>query len=100
MIFFYGKETLKEGLKTYFAKYSFKNTVLSDFVNELANAAVKVGAVVSPQEMINWSEQWLKTAGCAKISLEYQNNEGILESVKVKQTPYNVEKVTENRLRA
>lgn len=81
MIFFYGKETLKEGLKTYFAKYSFKNTVLSDFVNELANAAVKVGAVKSAEEMINWSEQWLKTAGCAKISLEYKTNEGVLESV-------------------
>jgi aminopeptidase N len=65
MIFFYGRETLKEGLKTYFDKYSFKNTVLSDFVTELANAAVKVGAVESAADMINWSESWLKTAGCA-----------------------------------
>lgn len=100
MIFYYGKETLKEGLKTYFAKYSFKNTVLTDFVQELANAAFKVGAVKSPQDMISWSDQWLKTAGCAQISLDYHSNEGILEYVKVKQSPYNIEKVPENRLRA
>lgn len=39
MIYFYGRETFELGLKTYFAKHKFKNTVLSDFVDELASAA-------------------------------------------------------------
>jgi len=45
MIYFFGTKTLKEGLKTYFGKFSFKNTVLDDFVKELAIAAKSTGAV-------------------------------------------------------
>ena len=41
MVFFLGKDLLKEGLKTYFKKYSYKNTVLDDFIAELAAAAKK-----------------------------------------------------------
>jgi aminopeptidase N len=37
-VFFFGKDILKEGLKTYFAKYAFKNTQLKDFIAEMANA--------------------------------------------------------------
>lgn len=42
-----------------------------DFVQELASAAKKTGAVESEAEMIAWSESWLKSAGCADIKLEY-----------------------------
>jgi aminopeptidase N len=56
LIFFFGKATLKEGLKTYFEKYSFKNTVLSDFVHELSIAAKNVGAVESETFMENWAD--------------------------------------------
>lgn len=38
MVFFFGKDLLKEGLKTYFAKYAYKNTELSEFIAELALA--------------------------------------------------------------
>lgn len=69
MLFMYGEDTLKEGLKTYFAKYSFKNTELKDFVIELAKGAKTVGAVKNEQEMLDWSDSWLKTAGCADIQL-------------------------------
>lgn len=51
LIYYFGKDTLKEGLKTYFAKYSFKNTVIQDFVDELAFAAKKCNKVESEQEM-------------------------------------------------
>jgi aminopeptidase N len=47
MIYFYGRETFALGLKNYFAKYSFKNTVLADFVNELALAANELRIVDS-----------------------------------------------------
>ena len=35
MVFFLGKDMMKQGLKTYFAKYSYKNTELKDFIAEL-----------------------------------------------------------------
>ena len=70
MIFYFGKETLKEGLKTYFEKYSFKNTELKDFVNELAAAATKLGKSPNEKFMVDWSESWLKSAGCAVIELD------------------------------
>jgi len=41
--FFFEQDVLKEGLKTYFAKYSFKNTVKNDFITEMGNAAKKLG---------------------------------------------------------
>ena len=59
MLYMYGDDMLKESLKTYFGKYSFKNTELKDFVNELAVAAKKTGAVKDEQEMLDWSATWL-----------------------------------------
>jgi len=56
LIYLFGKETFALGLKNYFAKHSFKNTVLSDFVNELAAAAKHLKIVQSEQEMVKWSD--------------------------------------------
>ena len=74
LIFFFGQDILKEGLKTYFAKYSFKNTQLKDFIAEMADAQKRLG--VEPEvDLAAWSESWLKTAGCALISLDYEADE-------------------------
>mmetsp|Transcript_26100 Transcript_26100/g.35623 ORF Transcript_26100/g.35623 Transcript_26100/m.35623 type:complete len:120 (-) Transcript_26100:1348-1707(-) len=43
LVFYFGMEVLKEGLATYFAKYSFKNTELHQFIGELSAAAKKLG---------------------------------------------------------
>ena len=43
MVFYIGKDILKEGLKTYFNKYRFKNTELKDFIAELNDAAQRLG---------------------------------------------------------
>ena len=43
MVFYIGKDILKEGLKTYFNKYKFRNTELSDFVAELNEASQRLG---------------------------------------------------------
>lgn len=32
MIFYWGEELLREGLKHYFARYAYKNTTLQDFI--------------------------------------------------------------------
>jgi aminopeptidase N len=99
MVFYFGKETLKEGLKTYFEKYSFKNTELSDFVNELAAAATKQGTSPNVAFMVDWAESWLKSAGCAVIELDYSITDGKYDYVRIKQTPYNKENTPENKLR-
>lgn len=99
MIFYFGKETLKKGLKSYFEKYSFKNTELKDFVNELATAATNQGTSPNVNFMINWADSWLKSAGCAVIELDYSVKDGNYEFVKVKQTPYNQQNTPDNKLR-
>jgi aminopeptidase N len=99
MIFYFGRETLKEGLKTYFSKYREKNATLSDFVRELSSAAKKYGVIEDEQFMIDWTDQWLKTAGCALIELDYTSVDGKLTGVSVKQTPYNLKNTPDNRLR-
>ena len=43
LIFFFGKEVLTAGLRTYFAKYPFMNTERKDFIFELSQAAVNLG---------------------------------------------------------
>lgn len=90
---------MKEGLKTYFEKYREKNAELEDFVKELSAAAKKVGAVKDEQFMIDWTDQWLKSAGCALLELDFTQTNGKLDSVQIKQTPYNQNNTPENRLR-
>lgn len=99
MHYMYGEDTLKEGLKTYFSKYAFKNTELQDFVTELAIAAKKTGVVKDEKEMLDWSATWLQTAGAAEIKLTHESENDKLKSVKMHQTPFNKENIKENRLR-
>ena len=84
MHYMYGEDTLKEGLKTYFAKYSFKNTELKDFVQELATAAKTTGVVKDEKEMLDWSATWLQTAGAAELELDVKETTGKIESIKMR----------------
>ena len=88
MVFYLGPDLLKEGLKTYFKKYSFKNTELKDFIAELSLAALKLGLEVNFQQ---WSDNWLKTPGCAELKLAFEQDEasGVISNLKLIQTPYN-----------
>ena len=43
MVFYIGKDILKEALKTYFVKYKFQNTNLMQFIAELNAASVRLG---------------------------------------------------------
>ena len=98
MVFYLGKDLLKEGLKTYFAKYKFKNTELKDFIAELSDAAKRLNLQVDFQE---WSDTWLTTSGCATIELEFKKDEasGNFTEFSLVQTPYNKENTPSNRLR-
>ena len=61
--FFVGEKGFANGLKSYFQKYSFKNTVRSDFTDEIANA--------SKVDLTKWTRAWLQTAGPHRIKLEW-----------------------------
>jgi len=98
MVFFLGRNVLEEGLKTYFSKYKFKNTELSEFIEELSDASKRLGLQINFKE---WSDSWLTTAGCAQIELKYERDEetGNFTSFKLVQTPYNLANTKGNRLR-
>lgn len=98
MVFYLGKDLLKEGLKTYFDKYSFKNTELKDFIAELSDAAKRLNLQVDFKE---WSDTWLTTSGCATIDLQFKRDEasGNFTECSIVQTPYNKENTPSNRLR-
>lgn len=81
---------MKEGLKTYFQKYKFKNTELSDFITELSDAAVRLGMQV---DLRAWSDSWLTSAGCSEFELVFVREggpSGLISDLKLVQTPYNI----------
>ena len=98
MIFLLGKDLLKEGLKTYFAKYSLKNTTLKQFIAELSAAAKRMNIDI---DFDAWSDSWLTKAGCSSLRLDYDRDEatGVLSNLKLIQTPHNMQNTPENRLR-
>ena len=98
MVFYLGKDILCEGLKTYFAKYKFQNTELEQFVDELRDAATRLGLQV---DFKKWAKSWIESAGCAEIELKFDRDadSGDLSNVRLVQTPYNTLNTPENRLR-
>ena len=97
MVFFLGKDILKQGLKTYFQKYSFKNTELKDFIAELSIAATNLGLQVNFEQ---WADTWLKKPGCSEISLDNSfDMSGDISNLKVVQTTYKADEIEGNMLR-
>jgi aminopeptidase N len=86
---------LKDGLKTYFEKYSFKNTELKDFIGEMCEAAKNLG--LNEVNIETWAGEWLNSAGCSEIGLDYDVQDGIIKSMNVNQTLYGCSSL--NRLR-
>lgn len=85
---------MRDGLKSYFKKYAFKNTELIDFLNELGKAAKNLGI---KENLVEWSHTWLRTSGINIINYEYEADEqNRITKFTIKQTEhYN----GENRLR-
>ena len=75
MIFYWGEELLREGLKHYFAKYAYKNTSLQDFIEQMSLAAKKLDLESKRGVTFQaWSDTWLKTAGCGEIELKVETD--------------------------
>ncbi len=63
-----GEQACVAGLRSYFAKYAWGNTTLTDLMRELELA--------SGRDLAGWTEGWLDTAGTDRLSLETLNDGG------------------------
>ncbi len=59
-----GQDAFLEGLKTYFVKHEYGNTVLRDLLVELEAA--------SGRDLSNFSAEWLETAGCNTLRASFE----------------------------
>src|SRR5690606_8057322 len=60
-------------------KYSYRNTVLDDFVNELASA--------SGMDLSQWKQEWLYRSGVNTVEADFTCDSGTLTSLRLLQHP-------------
>jgi len=72
-----GRENFIAGLQTYFAKYAWKNTTLSDLLVELEHT--------SGRDLAPWADTWLKTAGVNTLRPELEIVDGVYKSINILQ---------------
>jgi len=77
--YFVGEDGFREGLRSYFKKFAFKNTTREDFVSEIARA--------SKQDLKLWTRAWLQTAGPNRVRADWSCDAGSVESFRVSQSP-------------
>ncbi len=61
--FYVGEEGFREGLRNYFKKYAFKNTLREDFIREIATASKK--------DLSGWTKTWLQSAGPQRVKVDW-----------------------------
>ena len=62
---------MRNGLKSYFTKYAYSNTVYEDFLVELGNAAHDLKI---EEDLVEWAHTWLQTAGVNVIHCTYDED--------------------------
>lgn len=73
LVFLIGEDNFKKGLKDYFTKYAEKNTELKDFMGSLQN--------YTKEDLSQWTEFWLRSAGLNGIAATPVCEKGSLKSV-------------------
>lgn len=87
MFYFIGQENFSNGLKAYFKKYSWTNTVFDDFVDKMVEALHQGGKPVN-FDLKALSMDWIMKAGLNQVEAEWeQDSEGKLTKFNIKQTP-------------
>lgn len=77
--FFVGEDGFRNGIRSYFKKYSYKNTTRADFVGEIAKA--------SKTDLAAWTKSWLQTAGPNRVLTDWTCADGRIKTFKVVQRP-------------
>ena len=90
--FFAGEEGFRDGLRTYFKKYAWQNTVREQFITEIANA--------SKQDLKAWTKAWLQTAGPNRVSVDWScNNDRKVDKFNIIQEPSTSKTLAPHRTR-
>ena len=83
-----GQEGMKRGLNSYFNKFQWGNSELSDFVSEMQNAYNKGENKVMGDDfnLKVWGDTWLTTSGInTLVPMAEYNSDNTLKSLAVKQ---------------
>ena len=86
LVSFISEKTFKNGLKTYFAKFAFKNTEFNDFITELQNACDESKLNF---DLVKWADSWINTSGFnifEPIIKETAGAHSRIEQFKIRQT--------------
>ena len=70
--FYIGDQAFRNGVRSYFKAHAYKNTQLSDFMDELAKSSKK--------DLDHWSDTWLKKEGLDSVFADYQCKSEKIES--------------------
>jgi aminopeptidase N len=87
LIFLIGWETFTNGLKIYFNKHKWGNTVLADFIGAIQDA-VNASSLENKPDLFDWSKEWIQTKGSNKIWHNYKVEDGKISEFKIKQSPH------------
>ena len=88
LIYLIDWNTFCEGIKIYFNRHKWQNTVFSDFIQAMQEGYDKKNP--EPEKKIDlaeWGKQWLQTKGMNKISIESTQESDKYTEFKLKQTP-------------
>jgi aminopeptidase N len=76
--FYLGEENFRTGVRNYLKKFSYANTDLDDFMEELGKAANK--------DLTQWTKDWLYEAGLNTIEVSFQCEESKISEMNILQT--------------
>lgn len=86
LIFLMGWDTFTQGLKVYFRKYKWQNTTLPDFISSLQEGYDSCNNQ-KKLDLTQWAKDWLQTKGANKVTAEYTEQDGLITSFQLRQTP-------------
>ncbi len=61
--FYIGDDKFRDGLRNYFKKFEYQNTILQDFISSLAQTSGK--------DLNEWSDKWLEKKGLDSVAVQF-----------------------------
>ena len=86
-----GDTGFRDGVRSYFKRFAFTNTVREDFVSEIAKA--------SGHDLKAWTRAWLQTAGPNRVEAKWACKDGKVSSFAIEQSPSSSKTLSPHRAR-
>jgi aminopeptidase N len=86
LIFLIGWETFTNGLKIYFQRHAWGNTVFKDFIGAIQDA-IKESNLEKKYDLFDWGKDWIQTKGSNRITQHYEVKDGKIQNYEIKQVP-------------